>query len=84
MVTFLLLQGRRADEAVRLTPVASRDHGRARSNPDRCASGVRAHPTSGALAPATFSRLAQLVALVIGLSAVASMSLDGPVEFMVG
>jgi hypothetical protein len=40
-------------------------------------------PPAVLLAPATFSRLMQSVALVIGLRAVASMSLDGPVEVLV-
>jgi len=40
-------------------------------------------PPAVLLAPATFSRLTQSVALVIGLRAVVSMPLDGPVEFMV-
>jgi len=40
-------------------------------------------PPAVLLAPATFSRLMQSAALVIGLRAVVSMPLDGPVEFMV-
>jgi hypothetical protein len=40
-------------------------------------------PPAVLLAPATFSRFTQSVALVIGLRAVVSMSLDGPVEVLV-
>jgi hypothetical protein len=41
-------------------------------------------PPAVLVAPATFSRLMQSAALVIGLRAVASMPFDGAVEFMVG
>ena len=41
-------------------------------------------PPAVLLAPATFSRIAQFTALVICLPAVATMPLDGLVEFMLG
>jgi hypothetical protein len=41
-------------------------------------------PPAVPLAPAAFSRVAQFTALVICLPAVATMSLDGLVEFMLG